>query len=139
MIATDRRAVLQHAVEACLVGDVEALPNLFTPDVSGWSPNLLVSSLAELTEAVAEREDALSDVNVHVDATDVFGNKALMEYRVTALFSGPFVIDEETSIEPNGRELVIGAALVTEFTDGKVSAFRNYFDNATLMEQMPAR
>ena len=136
MADTDRRAVLQRAVEACLVGDVAALPDLFTPDVSGWSPNLLVSSLDELAEEVAEREDALSNVKLDIAAVDVSGNKAFMEYRVSAVFSGTFHVDDDVSIDPNGREILIGAALVAEFTNGKISAFRNYFDDATLMEQM---
>ena len=39
-------------------------------------------------------------------------------------------------VEPNGRELLLGAAMVAGFTGNKISAFRNYCDDATLMEQM---
>ena len=138
-MAEDKRAeVLRRGLEACIVGDVAALPELFTEDVSGWSPNLLVSSLAELAEAVADREDSLSDVALQVDALDITGNKGFIEYRVSAVFSGPFVISDEVVIEPNGRELVLGAAMVAEFSADRISAFRNYFDDATLMEQMLA-
>jgi ketosteroid isomerase-like protein len=138
MSDTDRRQVLQRAIEACVLGDVAALPEMFTSDVSGWSPNMLVSSLDELTEVVADREDALSNVSIQVDSLDVFGNKGFMEYRLTAVFSGPLVVDADTVIEPNGGEIMLGAALVAEFSDGKISAFRNYFDDASLMEQMLA-
>jgi SnoaL-like domain len=133
---TDRASVLRRALDACVNGQTDALPELFTADVSGWSPNMLVSSLGELTEWVGFREDALSDVNIDVHSADVVGNKGYMEYRLSATFSGPFVIDEETVIEPNGEEIVIGAALVAEFTGDKISAFRNYFDDAALLEQM---
>jgi ketosteroid isomerase-like protein len=138
MSANDRRQVMQRALEACILGHIESLPELFTEDVSGWSPNMLVGSRADLTEVVADREDALSDVNLQVDALDVFGNKGFAEYRVSAVFSGPFVISEDTVIDPNGREVVLGAAMVAEFKGDKISAFRNYFDDATLMEQMLA-
>ena len=134
----DRAEVLRRALEACIRGEVGPLPELFSKDVSGWSPNMLVTSLDELTETVADREDALTDVDVEVNSLDVFGNKGFVEYRVRAMFSGPFVIDDNTVIEPNGRELLLGAALVAEFTDGKISAFRNYFDEAALLEQMLA-
>ena len=130
--------VLRRALEACIRGEVDPLPELFSTDVSGWSPNMLVNSLDELTETVADREDSLTDVAVEVNSLDVFGNKGFVEYRVRAVFSGPFVIDENTVIEPNGRELLLGAAMVAEFTDGKISAFRNYFDEAALLEQMLA-
>ena len=136
MAENTRAEVLRRGLEACIVGDVAALPELFTEDVSGWSPNLLVSSLAELAEAVADREDSLSDVALQVDALDITGNKGFIEYRVSAVFSGPFLISDEVVIEPNGRELLLGAAMVAEFSGGRISAFRNYFDDATLMEQM---
>ena len=138
MAENTRAEVLRRGLEACIVGEVAALPELFTEDVSGWSPNLLASSLAELAEAVADREDSLSEVALHVDALDITGNKGFIEYRVSAVFSGPFVISDEVVIEPNGRELVLGAAMVAEFSGDRISAFRNYFDDATLMEQMLA-
>jgi hypothetical protein len=49
--------VLRRALEACILGQADALPELFTTDVSGWSPNLLVGSLDELTEVIGDRED----------------------------------------------------------------------------------
>jgi ketosteroid isomerase-like protein len=132
----DRADVLQRALAACIGGDAAPLPELFTDDVSVWSPNMMATSLSELTEAVADRETALSDVDLQVDSLDVLGNKGFVEYRVSARFSGPFVIDEKYVIEPNGRTLLLGAALVAEFTGDKISALRNYFDDTTLMEQM---
>ena len=136
MAENNRRRVLRRALEACVLGEVEALPELFTADVSGWSPNMLVTSLNELTEAVASQEAALSDVTVHVDALDIVGNKGYMEYRLGSVFSGPFVIDDDTVVEPNGQKIGIGAVIVAEFTANKISAFRNYFDDAALLEQL---
>jgi len=136
MAKNGRSQVLQQALEACIVGDVEPLPKLFTDDVSGWGPHMLVSSLDELKETVAGREDALSDVGIQIDSLDVFGNKGFVEYRINAVFSGPFVLDEDTVIEPTGDKILLGAALVAEFDGDKISAFRNYFDDASLLEQM---
>jgi hypothetical protein len=138
MTTTDRRSVLRRALEACILSDVDVLSELFTADVNGWSPNLLVASLGELTESVADREDALSDVTLQIDALDVLGRKGFVEYRVRAVFSGRFVISDELVIEPNGHEILLGAALVVEFSGDKISAFRNYFDDAALLEQMIA-
>src|SRR5262249_1407241 len=52
MAENSRAGVLERALEAAVTGDAGALPELFTEDVSGWSPNLMVGSLAELTDAV---------------------------------------------------------------------------------------
>lgn len=53
MAENDRRRVLRRGLEACVLGEAGALPELFTADVSGWSPNMLVTSLDGLTEVVA--------------------------------------------------------------------------------------
>ena len=136
MADNSRAQVLRRALEACVTGDVDALPELFTADVSGWSPNMLVRSLDELSETVAYREDALSDVGIDINSLDVFGNKGFVEYRLNASFTGPFVLHEDTVIEPTGAKILLGAALVAEFSGDKISAFRNYFDDAALLEQM---
>ena len=81
---------------------------------------------------------SFSDVDIQFDAVDVFGNKGLAEFRVAATFSGPFVIDEQVVIEPNGRQLLLGAAAVADFEGDKIKAVRAYFDDATLLEQMLA-
>ena len=112
------------------------MPELFAEDVSGWSPNILVATRGELAEVVAERDESLSDVSVKIDALDVVGNKGYAEFRLNAVFSGPFVVDEDTVIEPTGRELLLGAAFVAEFSGDTISAFRLYFDNAALLEQL---
>jgi hypothetical protein len=136
MARNGRAGVLERALDACFHGKVDSLSELFTDDVTGWSPNMLVGSLDELKEVVTERDESLSDVSLQIDALDVVGNKGFAEYRVTAVFSGPFVIDGETVVEPSGQEMLLGAALVAEFAGDKISAFRNYFDNSALLEQM---
>jgi ketosteroid isomerase-like protein len=136
MAENSRAETLRRALEAGVTGDVDALPEIFTANVSGWGPHMLVSSLDELKETLAAREDALSDVQIEINSLDVFGNKGFVEYRINAVFSGPFVLDEETTIEPTGDKILLGAALVAEFDGDKISAFRNYFDDAALLEQM---
>jgi hypothetical protein len=138
MAENGRGQVLRNALEACVKGDVDALPQLFTADVSGWGPNMLVSSLDQLKDTVASREEALSDVDIEIGSLDVFGNKGFVEYRLNAVFSGPFRLDEDTVVDPTGGEIQLGAALVAEFSGDKISAFRNYFDETTLLEQIIA-
>src|SRR5262245_65978787 len=110
MAENGRASVLKRALEACFHGEVDALPDLFTEDVSGWSPNMLVASRAELAEVVAERDASLSDVSLTVDILDVIGNMGYAESRVNAVFSAPFGIDEDTVLKPDGRDLCSGAA-----------------------------
>ena len=134
--ASDHGAVLHAALRAAVDGDVGPVPELFTEDVRGWSPNLVIASRDELLVALLAREDALSEVEVSVEPIDVIGDKAIAEWVVTAVFSGPFPIGDDVVIQPNGQEIMLGGAIAADFTGDKISAFRNYFDDVTLLVQM---
>ena len=139
MAENTRGAALRRAIQTCVQPQDAAIADigsLFTDDVTVWSPNLLATGLADLAENLAFREDAFSDVDIQFDSVDIFGNRGLAEFRVAANFSGPFVIDETVVIEPNGRNLLLGAAVVADFDGDKIKAVRAYFDDATLLEQM---
>ena len=141
MTETNRGAILRRAIETCIQPDDDAiakLGELFDDDVTVWSPNLFAVGLADLAENLAFRENAFSDVDIQIDALDVFANKGFAEFRVTATFSGPFVIGKEVAVEPNGHKLLLGAAAIADFEGGKIKALRAYFDDATLLEQMLA-
>ena len=139
MTGTSRGATLRRAIETCIQPDdgaITKLGELFHDDVTVWSPNLLAIGLADLAENLAFRELAFSDVDVQIDALHVFAGKGFAEFRVTATFSGPFVIGKEVAIEPNGQKILLGAAAIADFEAGKIKALRAYFDDATLLEQM---
>ncbi len=134
-----RGAVLRRAIETCISPDDDAiakLGELFTDNATVWSPNMMTAGIADLAENLAFRESAFSDVVIDVDSLDVFGSRGLAEFRVSATFSGPFVIDESVAIEPNGRHLLLGAAAVADFDGNKIKALRAYFDDGSLLEQM---
>ena len=134
-----RGAVLRRAIETCISPDddtIAKLGELFTDNATVWSPNVLAVGLADLSEILAFREGAFSDVDIKFDSLDIFGSRGLAEFRVVATFSGPFVIDETAVIEPNGKQLVLGMAAVADFDGDKINALRAYFDDASLLEQM---
>ena len=136
-----RATALRRAVEIGISPTDEALAalgDIFTADVSFWSPNILALGLDDLAENLSFREKAFSDVDLVFDTLDIFGRRGLAEFRVAADFSGPFVIDEAVVIEPNGHRLVLGAAVVADFEGHKIKAIRVYFDDSTLLEQMLA-
>jgi hypothetical protein len=135
-MADGRGRKLALALEAGLTGETGGMSGLFTDDVSGWSPNMHVNSLAELSEVVQARDESLSDVNVAVQGVDAAGNKAFAEFVLTATFSGPWVVDEDVTLEPTGKEVVMAGVVAADFTDDKISAFRMYFDDLALMAQL---
>ena len=143
MTETSRGAILRRAIETCIRPDDDAvakLGELFHDEVTVWSPNRLAIGLADLAKNLAFRENAFSDVDIQIDALDVFANKGFAEFRVAATFSGPFVLEgeKELVIEPRGQRLLLGAAAVADFEGGKIKALRAYFDDSVLLEQMLA-
>jgi hypothetical protein len=57
---TSRADLFVHALETVVgVGDDDP-STLFTPDVHSWSPVLNATSLSELSEAIDDRDEALS-------------------------------------------------------------------------------
>jgi len=130
--------VLQRLLTAAVVGDHESMIGLVTDDVVAWSPNLYVTSRDELLAALEHREEAFSGIVVQVQALDQVGDKAIAEWHVALDHTGTLVVDDDLTVEPTGRRLHLSGATVAEFDDGRVCAFRSYFDDLALLEQILA-
>jgi ketosteroid isomerase-like protein len=131
-----KEAVLVQALEAAVTGDDSALDQTFTEDVVGWSPNLAVTSRAELAEEFGDRHDALSNIVIAFDAIYIIGDNAIAEWRSSADHTGPIVVDDDLQLDATGRTIVLAGATFAEFRDDLICAFRNYFDDAALLEQL---
>jgi ketosteroid isomerase-like protein len=134
--AATKETVLIQALEAAVAGDDSKLDETFTEDVVGWSPNLAVSSRAELAEEFGDRHDVLSNIVISFDAVYVVGDNAIAEWRLGADHTGPLVVGDERTIDATGRRLVLAGATFAEFRGDQICAFRNYFDDAALLEQL---
>jgi ketosteroid isomerase-like protein len=132
----DHGTVLRRALAVALSGDNDEVAELFTEDVCGWSPTIVISSRAELVEQLDYYEDALSDLELTVDAVYVSGDVAVAEWRVRAVFSGPFLIDDDVLVEPTGEDVTFAGAAVAELSGGRIRRFRLYFDDAAFLEQV---
>jgi hypothetical protein len=131
-----KEAVLVQALEAAVTGDDSTLDQTFTEDVVGWSPNLAVTSRAELAEEFGDRHDALSNIVIAFDAIYIIGDNAIAEWRISADHTGPIVVDDGLQLDPTGRTIVLAGATFAEFRGDQICAFRNYFDDAALLEQL---
>jgi predicted ester cyclase len=125
-----------RAVEAVVGAGPSDPGTLFTDDVHSWSPVLNVSSLAELSDAIHDRDESLSNVTVAVRALHSGGNQVMAEWRLDADHTGPFVVADDLTVPATGRHIHIGGATFADFRGDKISAFRSYFDEMALMEQL---
>jgi ketosteroid isomerase-like protein len=135
-MSQSRKDVLLQAIEA-EVGETSVdLGTLFTDDVVGWSPYASVSGLPALATVAALREIAFSNVVVLFRGLDEVGNKAYAEWLIQADHTGPLVLDEGVELEPTQQRVQIAGVTVADFRDGKISSYRTYFDDLSLIEQI---
>jgi ketosteroid isomerase-like protein len=129
-------SALRRLLDATVTGDRDAMSDLVTSDVTGWSPNLFVTSRDELLAALEQRDDAFSGIEVRVQALDHVGDKAIAEWHVAVDHTGPLAFEDDVVIEPTGRRLHLSGATVAEFDGDRICAFRSYFDDLALVEQL---
>jgi ketosteroid isomerase-like protein len=135
-MSQSRKDVLLQAIEA-EVGETSVdLGTLFTDDVVGWSPYASVSGLPALATVAALREIAFSNVVVLFRGLDEVGNKAYAEWLIQADHTGPLVLDEGVELEATQQRIQIAGVTVADFRDGKISSYRTYFDDLSLIEQI---
>ena len=132
----DRAAVLVQAIEATVAGDSRVVRDLYSDDVHGWSPVMTVSSAAELAVELEDRQEAFSDIDLDVTPLDVGDDQACVEWIATATHSGPLVVDEEVVIEPTGGRFTLHGVTVADFEGDRIRAFRQYWDEVSLLEQL---
>ena len=130
-----RAAALVRAIEASVAGDSSVVAQLYTKDVKAWSPALSVSNAAELAVELEDRDDAFTDVALELAPLDVSGDRACVEWVATATHSGPLV-DDDVWIEPTGLRCRFRGVTVAEFDGDRIRSFRQYWDEAALIEQL---
>ena len=135
-MSDSRKDVLVKALEAEVGGGSADLGSLFTDDVVGWSPYATVSGLTALAELAALRDVAFSNVVLSFRGLDEVGNKAFAEWLIEADHTGPLVLSEDAVLEATGRRVQLAGATVADFRDGKIRAYRTYFDDISLIEQL---
>ena len=130
--------VVRRLLDAAVTGDADSMADLVTADVTVWSPNLFVTSRDDLLAELERREDTFSGIEIHVQALDQVGDKAIAEWHMAANHTGTLVVDDDLVIEPTGRRLHLSGATVAEFDGDRICAFRSYFDDLALVEQILA-
>jgi ketosteroid isomerase-like protein len=132
-----RAAVLERALRAGLAGDRETLRTVLTEDVRAWTPRLSTSSLTELLEELERRDDSFSDLQLTVAPLDVGGDHACVEWTVEMTHTGRLHLADGTEVEASGTRVIVHGATVGEFLDDRICALRQYWDELTVLDQLP--
>jgi hypothetical protein len=131
-----RATTLVTALRGGIERDRETLAGSCTDDVHVWTPTLSTASLADLIAALDQRDEAFSDVELRVAPLDVGGDYACVEWTVEMTHSGRITLGDDLNIEPSGIRVTLHGVTVAEFTDDRICALRQYWDERDVLEQL---
>ena len=131
-----RATTLMRALRAALEGDEGVLRDLYTDDVTAWTPALSASSLDELAAELERRDGAFSEIELEVVPLDVGGDYACAEWSVTMTHTGPLTLAGGDVLEPTGTRVTVNGATVAEFRGDRICSLRQYWDELAVFEQL---
>jgi ketosteroid isomerase-like protein len=117
-------------------GDRDVLAQVYTDDVTAWTPAMFASNSDELFAQLERRDDAFTDVDLEVRPLDVGGDYGCVEWQVAMTHSGPLVLGGGKVVEPTGLRVHIQGATVAEFRGSRICSLRQYWDEFAVLEQL---
>ena len=130
-----RQGAVVRGIEASIVGDSTVVSDLYTEDVRVSTPALSLESAVELAVEIEDRESAFTDIDIEITALDVGGERACAEWICRFTHSGPLDVNDD-AIEPTGTRVTMRGVTVADFDGEKICAFRQYWDEVALLEQL---
>jgi ketosteroid isomerase-like protein len=131
-----RATTLMRALRAGLDGDDRTLRELYTEDVTAWTPALSASSLDELASELERRDRAFSEIELEAVPLDVGGDYACAEWSVSMTHTGPLTLAGGEVLEPTGTRVTVNGATVAEFRGDRICSLRQYWDELAVFEQI---
>ncbi len=119
MQPADIRTLIEKARDAWVARDAEALAQLFTTDGELIVPGQRWQGQAKIREEVGRFAQQYSDVKIDIRRIIIDRSRAVVEWYY-----------EDTDKE-TGRRDKSDDAIVVDFKDGKISRWREYFDDKT--------
>lgn len=126
--------LLRRAVTATAEADGGALDEIFTEDVSVWSPAVSISSRSELADELRARDEVFGGLSVAFEAIDVAGDRGYAEWVATAIQTGVLAVDENVIIEIAEAPLTLRGVTVARFVGDRIAELRQYWDEVALLE-----
>ncbi|MFI6602448.1 nuclear transport factor 2 family protein [Nonomuraea sp. NPDC050536] len=132
---TSTETVLE-ALRAVAAGDAERIAALYAPDCRGWSAGREIPSREELLVGAGDRATGLSDITVEASPMELPNGTVVAEWRLTARHTGELNLGEDVVVPPSGKTLDVRGAMFAELRGGQIAAFRQYWDEADLLDQL---
>lgn len=120
------QAVLQKARDAWMVGDADAIAQLFAPDGELIVPGQRWQGQADIRAAVIKFAASSVNVQIQIQRILIEGEQAVVEWTW------------EDTDKNTGRRNRAEDAIVVDFKDGLIARWREYIDSETPKAQLRA-
>jgi steroid delta-isomerase-like uncharacterized protein len=133
----DRLGVARETVEAFNDADWDRYEAVLARDTVYEEPatGAHAEGPAEVLDVNRAWKRAFPDAKATIDRAIEAPDAITLEITYRAHHEGPLATPAG-EVAPTGREITVHAAEILDIRDGKVVADRNYFDMASLMEQL---
>lgn len=128
--------IVLDALQATASGDVQRITELYAPDCTGWTAGQTIGSRDELLSEAEGRGHGLSDITMEASPIELPDGSVVAEWRMTAVHTGPLLLDDDMTLPATNRPLDLRGAIFAEIQDGQIQNFRQYWDEADLLEQL---
>jgi ketosteroid isomerase-like protein len=136
--ADEARDLLGLALRAIVAGDARA-GSLFTDDVVIDSPNMHVTSRAELEDQLGDRAGALTDVDLIVEGVGFGVGGVRVNWTASGNHTGAVLVNEDELFEASGRPVRLSASSIVTLRGGLISGLRTDYDDIDLRRQVAAQ
>jgi hypothetical protein len=108
-----------------------------TDDVLFTSPHVTVTSRVAAERTFGVPEETLADISLAIISIDEVGDRVTGEWQLDGTFSRPLMFDDDLLIEPTGGLVHLRGMSIAEFRDSRIAAFRHYFDDSEMLQDVP--
>ncbi len=115
-------------------GDFSGARNFYTDDVKGWSPTYEFEGIDAWIAALTSQNGPFSDIATTMTLVAETGDVVVGEWSWAGTHTGT-INASGFELSATGKRISMKGMSAFEFTDGKISAFRQYWDNAAVGAQ----
>lgn len=135
MSEQDNIAAVKESFEAFNRGDLNGAVAAYAEDAEVVAPTGPQRGKAQILAALQGWRTAFPDVKAQITNQVASADQVATEVTFRATHTGPLAGPGGT-IPATGKSTTITAAFVQSFRNGKVQSERDYYDMATLMQQL---
>jgi ketosteroid isomerase-like protein len=131
------RELMDRVTEAVMAGDLDALREIYAPDVVASTPDAgALNGLEAVLEWHRTFIDALSDLDYRSERALETQECAIDQGDVIGTNTGQLQLPDGQSLPPTGKQITVRSVDIATVADGKIVRHDFYFDQLDMLTQL---